>query len=60
VLAPFGARFAAATPFRPVRVPAVYADGDAVVVRWDGRGVAHDGRPPAAGHDCAGAVPVPD
>jgi len=43
VLAPFGARFAAATPFRPVRVRALYADGDAVVVLWDGRGVAHDG-----------------
>jgi ketosteroid isomerase-like protein len=45
VLAPFGARFAAGEPFRPVRIRSVHADGDAVVVVWEGRGVANDGRP---------------
>ena len=46
VLAPFGARFAASSePFRPVRVRSLTADGDTVVVVWDGFGVANDGRP---------------
>jgi ketosteroid isomerase-like protein len=45
VLAPFAARFAAGEPFRPVRIRSVHADGDAVVVVWDGRGVANDGKP---------------
>jgi ketosteroid isomerase-like protein len=45
VLAPFGARFTAGEPFRPVRIRGVHADGDTVVVVWDGRGVANDGRP---------------
>jgi ketosteroid isomerase-like protein len=45
VLAPFGARFAAGERFRPVRVRAVLADDDAVVVLWDGEGVANDGQP---------------
>jgi ketosteroid isomerase-like protein len=45
VLAPFGARFADGEPFRPVRIRSVHADGDAVVVVWDGRGVANDGEP---------------
>ncbi len=45
VLAPFAARFPASAPFRPVRIRAVYADGDAAVVVWDGRGVANDGLP---------------
>ena len=45
VLAPFGARFADGEPFRPARIRSVHADGDAVVVVWDGRGVANDGRP---------------
>jgi uncharacterized protein len=44
VLAPFAARFAAGEPFRPVRIRSVHADGDAVVVVWDGRGVANDGK----------------
>ena len=44
VLAPFGARFTAGEPFRPVRIRSVHADGDAVVVVWDGRGVANDGK----------------
>ncbi len=45
VLAPFGARFAGGQPFRPVTIRGVYADGDTVVVIWDGRGIANDGRP---------------
>ena len=45
VLAPFAARFRAGEGFRPVRIRAVYADGDTVIVIWDGRGVANDGQP---------------
>jgi ketosteroid isomerase-like protein len=45
VLAPFGARFSAAEPFRPTTVRSVHADGDTVIVVWDGRGVANDGVP---------------
>ena len=45
MLAPFGARFAGGEPFRPVTVRSITADGDTVVVVWDGRGVANDGRP---------------
>jgi ketosteroid isomerase-like protein len=42
VLAPFGARFAEGERFRPVRIHALCADGDTVIVRWDGHGVAND------------------
>jgi uncharacterized protein len=45
VLAPFGARFTESEPFRPVTIRAVYADGNTVIVIWDGRGIAADGRP---------------
>ena len=46
VLAPFAARFAGSSePFRPLRIRAICADGDAVVVLWDGRGIARDGKP---------------
>jgi hypothetical protein len=46
VLAPFGARFAASSePFRPVAIRSIHADGDTVIVLWDGRGVANDGLP---------------
>ena len=45
VLAPFGARFASGEPFRPTRIRSLHADGDTVIVRWDGRGVANDGGP---------------
>jgi hypothetical protein len=38
VLEPFGARFDPAAPFRPVDVRSVVADGDTVVVLWDGEG----------------------
>ena len=45
VLTPFGARFSTSDPFRPVTIRSVYADGDSVIVIWDGRGVANDGQP---------------
>jgi uncharacterized protein len=45
VLAPFGARFTASEPFRPVTIRAIYADDDTVIVVWDGRGIANDGQP---------------
>jgi len=44
VLARFGARFATGQPFRPINVRSVHAEGDTVIVVWDGRGVANDGR----------------
>ena len=43
VLTPFGARFAAGERFRPIRVRSIHADGDTVIVVWDGRGIANDG-----------------
>jgi uncharacterized protein len=43
VLAPFGARFDPTQPFRPVNVRAIYADGDTVVVLWDGEGTTRVG-----------------
>jgi ketosteroid isomerase-like protein len=45
VLAPFAARFADGERFRPVHIRSIHADGDAVIVVWDGHGVANDGRP---------------
>ena len=45
VLVPFAARFPAGAPFRPVEIRSIVADGDTVVVLWDGRGVANDGVP---------------
>jgi uncharacterized protein len=45
VLAPFGARFAMSEPFRPIRIRSVLADGDTVIVLWDGHGIANDGEP---------------
>jgi uncharacterized protein len=45
VLAPFGARFATGEPFQPNKIRSVHADGDTVIVVWDGRGVANDGMP---------------
>lgn len=45
VLTPFGARFASADPFRPTAIRGVYADGDTVIVLWDGRGIANDSQP---------------
>ncbi|WP_338760165.1 nuclear transport factor 2 family protein [Massilia sp. METH4] len=41
-IAPFAARMA--TPVRPVS-RMVWADGEHVIARWDGEGVAGDGRP---------------
>ena len=43
VLEPFGARFS--EPFRPVNVRGLYADGDTVIVVWDGEGTRLDGKP---------------
>jgi ketosteroid isomerase-like protein len=45
VLTPFGARFTTTDPFRPVTIRSVHADGDTVIVVWDGRGVTNDGQP---------------
>ena len=45
VLVPFGARFATGERFRPVTIRSIHADGDTVIVLWDGRGIANDGRP---------------
>jgi uncharacterized protein len=46
VLRPFGARFAASgDPFRPITIRSIHADGDTVIVLWDGRGTANDGQP---------------
>ena len=42
VLRPFGARFS--QRFRPVAVRGVYADGDTVIVLWDGEGTRLDGK----------------
>jgi ketosteroid isomerase-like protein len=43
VLGPFAARFS--QPFRPVAMRGIYADGDTVVVLWDGEGTRRDGQP---------------
>jgi len=43
VLHPFGARFSAAKPFRPVNIRQVVAEADRVVVLWDGEGETIDG-----------------
>jgi ketosteroid isomerase-like protein len=43
VLRPFGARFRPDAPFRPVSIRAVHADGDTVVVVWDGEGTTTAG-----------------
>jgi len=45
VLTPFGARFTADQPFRPIAIRSIHADGDTVVVVWNGRGIANDGQP---------------
>ena len=45
VLTPFGARFTTSEPFRPVTIRSVFADGNTVIVVWDGRGIATDGQP---------------
>lgn len=38
MLTPFGQRFTATAPFRPVHIRQVVAEGDRVVVLWDGEG----------------------
>jgi ketosteroid isomerase-like protein len=42
---PFGARFLASERFRPTNIRSIHADGDTVIVLWDGRGIAIDGEP---------------
>ena len=42
---PFGARFLASERFRPTNIRSIHADGDTVIVLWDGRGIAIDGKP---------------
>ena len=44
VLTPLNARFASGEPLRPSNIR-VYADADTVIVLWDGRGIANDGKP---------------
>jgi uncharacterized protein len=44
VLRPFGARFSRSRPFKPANVRGVYADGDNVIVLWDGEGTRLDGK----------------
>ena len=43
VLQPFASRFSPDAPFRPVRVRSTHADGDTVVVVWDGEGTTRVG-----------------
>ena len=38
VLEPFGRRFSASGPFKPVKIRGIYADGQTVIVLWDGAG----------------------
>ncbi len=38
VLTPFAQRFSTTDPFRPFNIRGVFADGDTVIVLWDGRG----------------------
>jgi hypothetical protein len=45
VLRPFGARFSQSRPFKPANVRGVYADGDNVVVLWDGEGQDSTAKP---------------
>lgn len=45
VLEPFGRRFSASEPFRPVKIRAIYADGPTVIVLWDGAGITVLGTP---------------
>ena len=43
VLEPFGRRFSASAPFRPVKIRGIYADGPTVIVLWDGAGTTVSG-----------------
>jgi ketosteroid isomerase-like protein len=42
---PFGARFLPSQRFRATNIRSVHADGDTVIVLWDARGIAIDGKP---------------
>jgi uncharacterized protein len=39
VLEPFGRRFSASEPFRPIKIRGIYADGPTVIALWDGAGL---------------------
>ena len=43
VLQPFAQRFSHDNPFRPVAIHGCYADGDTVIVVWDGAGTTIEG-----------------
>jgi uncharacterized protein len=43
VLEPFGQRFSAADPFRPINIRGIYADGQTVIALWDGAGTTISG-----------------
>jgi ketosteroid isomerase-like protein len=43
VLHPFASRFRPDRPFRPVNIRGIYADGDTVIVLWDGEGTTKAG-----------------
>jgi ketosteroid isomerase-like protein len=47
VLIPFGARFTGekAQRFAPTTIYGIYANGDTIIVLWDGKGIARDGKP---------------
>jgi uncharacterized protein len=45
VLTPFGERFGSSDRFRPVTIRSISADGNTVIVLWDGRSTAADGLP---------------
>jgi ketosteroid isomerase-like protein len=42
---PFGAHFLASERFRPTNIRSLHADGNTVIVLWDGHGIAIDGKP---------------
>jgi ketosteroid isomerase-like protein len=44
LLVPFGERFSSSDPFRPAKIRSVHADGDTVIVVWDGHGTDNDGQ----------------
>ncbi|HTW08597.1 MAG TPA: hypothetical protein VME46_13855 [Acidimicrobiales bacterium] len=45
VLEPFGRRFSATDPFRPVTIRGIYGDGPTVIALWDGAGTTIVGTP---------------
>jgi uncharacterized protein len=45
VLEPLHARCSESDPYRPVRIRSIHADGDTVIVLFDGHAMANDGKP---------------